>query len=235
MGNADAHPFWEIIEKNLGDVRQSCTCVNRPEVTLTYAQFADGSIARSRGVATSISSNESMVLTHRLRAVHDAILVGVGTVLSDAPRLNVRGVAGSDPAVVVLDSHLRTPVDAPFFATGAMVHLFCAADARDAGRYGDSDRVLVHRVETDETGTVDLQAVLRELASIGIDSVMIEGGGRVIDSVIRFGLADLYVVTVAARYAGGYRGVTPLPEGAEPFHFSAADVVGGDLMWVARR
>ncbi|MCB0123506.1 MAG: GTP cyclohydrolase II, partial [Caldilineaceae bacterium] len=83
-----------------------------PFVTLSYAQSLDGSIAAADGTPLRISGERAMTLTHMLRAAHDAILVGVGTVLADDPQLTVRLVAGSDPQPILLDTHLRTPVTA---------------------------------------------------------------------------------------------------------------------------
>ena len=84
----------------------------RPSVTLTYAQSLDGSITTQRGKPTAISGKESLLLTHQLRATHDAILVGIGTILADNPRLNVRLAVGPHPQPVILDSQLRFPLDA---------------------------------------------------------------------------------------------------------------------------
>ncbi len=81
-------------------------------VGLCYAQSLDGCLAEARGRPTALSGPESGRLTHRLRSLHDAILVGVGTVLADDPRLTVRGVRGPSPQPVILDSRLRTPPDA---------------------------------------------------------------------------------------------------------------------------
>jgi riboflavin biosynthesis pyrimidine reductase len=82
----------------------------RPFVTLAYAQSIDGSIARERGERYTLSGPDSLRLTHMLRSCHDAILVGVGTVLADDPALSVRMVEGRDPQPVVVDSQLRPPL-----------------------------------------------------------------------------------------------------------------------------
>ncbi len=97
----------------------------RPLVTLSYAQDLDGSIAKRRGEPTSISGPESLEFTHRLRAAHDAILVGIGTVISDDPQLNVRFAKGNDPQIVVLDSQLRLPLQSKLLENSkkAWVHL----------------------------------------------------------------------------------------------------------------
>jgi 3,4-dihydroxy 2-butanone 4-phosphate synthase/GTP cyclohydrolase II len=86
--------------------------LDRPRVTLTYAQSLDGSIAARSGRPLPLSGTESRHYTHQLRAAHDAILVGIGTVLNDDPRLNVRLASGAAPRPIVLDSELRCPIDA---------------------------------------------------------------------------------------------------------------------------
>ena len=83
-----------------------------PWVTLAYAQSIDGSIAAWRGKPLAISNTASMEITHHLRARHQAILIGIGTLLADDPQLNVRLVPGDDPQPVVLDNHLRFPTGA---------------------------------------------------------------------------------------------------------------------------
>src|SRR5687768_4642967 len=83
----------------------------RPVVTLSYAQTLDGSLALP-GRQLIISSPESMKMTHELRAAHDGLLVGIGTVLIDDPRLTVRLADGRNPQPVVLDSRLRMPLTA---------------------------------------------------------------------------------------------------------------------------
>jgi GTP cyclohydrolase II len=88
----------------------------RPFVTLAYAQSIDGSISIARGQRSALSGPESLRYTHALRAGHDGILVGVGTVLADDPELRVRLVDGRDPQPVIVDSHLSTPIEAKLLA-----------------------------------------------------------------------------------------------------------------------
>ena len=113
----------------------------RPVVMLSYAQSLDGSVALRRGESLALSSPPALAFTHRLRAAHDAILVGVGTVLADNPRLSVRLVSGSSPQPVVLDTHLRFPNGAalleqpclPWIATGPKVNAAKKMALQDKG------------------------------------------------------------------------------------------------------
>ena len=100
----------EYLLQDLQRVRDRARPDGRPFVTLAYAQSVDGSIARERGERYTLSGPDSLRLTHMLRSCHDAILVGVGTVLADDPELGVRMIEGRAPQPVVVDSQLRTPL-----------------------------------------------------------------------------------------------------------------------------
>jgi len=188
-----------------------------PVVTLTWAQALDGSIAARRGAPTPLSGPESLRLTHGLRARHDAILVGSGTVLADDPVLTTRLVRGPSPRVVVLDTRGRCPADARCLRSREVEGV--------ANREGSPHRpppivcvgpgarpspelsatATVRTVPTDARGYLQLPAVLRLLSEEGIASVMVEGGGAVLAAFLRAGRADLMVVTVAPVLLHGYR------------------------------
>ncbi len=174
-----------------------------PWVTIKYAQTLDGRIATRSGESQWISGTESLVYAHELRAAHDAILVGVGTVLRDNPRLTVRLVQGRSPLRVVADSLLRTPLDAAVLAVPEYT-LFGATPSADPARRALLEargaRVLV--LPAEENGRVDLQALLAALAAQGVRSVLVEGGAEMITSLLRRRLAHRLVVCLAPKVLG---------------------------------
>ena len=183
----------------------------RPYITLTYAQSLDGSIALQRGQPTLISGPEAMQLTHRLRAQHDAILVGIGTILSDDPSLTLRLVAGEQPQPVIIDSHLKCPLDARVFDHPKRP-LFVTTTQADRGKQQQvvSRGASVFIVHSTPAGLVDLQAAMTELNGTGIQSVMVEGGAQIITSFLTAALVDSMVVTIAPRLLGGLNAVSHL-------------------------
>jgi len=183
----------------------------RPLVTVSYAQTLDGCLTLRRGEPAPVSGEASMRLTHQLRAAHDAILVGIGTVLSDDPRLTVRLVDGPNPQPIVVDSHLRFPLGANLATHPRGVWIATTDAAGDTRRVALAEagaRFLV--LSVDSNGHVDLRALLVHLGELGIDSLMVEGGASIITSFLRLGLADRAVITIAPSFAGGYHAVQPL-------------------------
>jgi riboflavin-specific deaminase-like protein len=212
-----SHPIAALLE-NLAEVRDRARPRGRPFVTLAYAQSLDGSITIARGQRYALSGPDAMRFTHTLRARHDAILVGVGTVLADDPQLGVRLVDGPSPQPVVVDSRLRTPVTAKLLAQPAGRPVWIAA-AADAGRRDGGDDVqrrerlarLGRIVDCPAlpNGWVDLGALLARLGADGVRHVMVEGGARIITSLLEARLADYVVVTIAPQFLGGLAAIGP--------------------------
>lgn len=197
----------EQIEAWLNEQRQHFSDKQRPFVTLSYAQSWDGSITLNSGEPLALSGSQSMMLTHRLRSLHDGILVGIGTVLSDDPRLNVRQCDGPDPQPVVLDAHLRIPPAARLcHLSEKRCWVLTSADSTSP-HHSDLDII---RLPGDANGRVCLHAALRELRQRGLSSLMVEGGANVISAFLKHKLVDAIVLTVAPRLVGGYKAVSDL-------------------------
>jgi 3,4-dihydroxy 2-butanone 4-phosphate synthase/GTP cyclohydrolase II len=201
-------------------VRCAHALTRRPCVTLSYAQSLDGSIAGCTGEQLGISGDLALDFTHRLRAMHDAILVGVNTVVTDDPRLTVRRVEGPNPRPIVVDSNLRIPLDSRLLRrreAATIVATTEGACALKAARLVACGAEVWFLPKT-PNGRVDLDALFCRLGRHGIASVMVEGGASIITSIIESDLAHQLVVTVAPRLLGGVRAVGSLERasGARP-------------------
>lgn len=178
-----------------------------PVVVAKWASTLDGKIATKTGDSKWITSKEARISVHEERARSDAILVGIGTILADDPALTVRHVAGQSPQPVIVDSHLRTPIDAQIIA--ASDHkpwLYCLAGT-DAAKMAEFESLgcLVVQCGT-QNGRVDLSAVLRDLKSRGMGRVMVEGGATILGSFLDQHLVDLVQAFVAPRILGDEQG-----------------------------
>lgn len=174
----------------------------RPFVLVKYAQTLDGRIATGTGDSKWISGEAERRVSHALRAACDAVLVGVGTVLRDDPLLTVRLVPGASPTRVVLDSRLRTPYRASVLNDDAPTVILTSGRAdREVRRTLAARSVGVRTVDAGPLG-VDVPAALRVLRDEGVRSVMVEGGARVITSMLAAGVVDRLVVAVAPRILG---------------------------------
>jgi diaminohydroxyphosphoribosylaminopyrimidine deaminase/5-amino-6-(5-phosphoribosylamino)uracil reductase len=166
----------------------------RPHVTLKLAVSSDGKAGLAGRRPARITGEESRARVHLMRAMHDAILTGIGTVLSDDPALTCRlpGMAAQSPVRVVLDQSLRLPPSAKLVQTARQVPVWviCGEDApanreRALAELG----VIVQRTEAGESG-LDLHAVLQALATRGITRLMVEAGPRLCAAFLRSDLID---------------------------------------------
>ncbi|MCS6880956.1 MAG: RibD family protein [Oscillochloridaceae bacterium] len=177
----------------------------RPQITISYAQTLDGRLATRTGSSQWISSPEALRFAHELRARHDAIMVGIGTVLADDPRLTVRLAPGRDPLRVVLDSALRIPLTAAVLRNGAAhgTIIACATGVAPSRRAAlEALGATVLALPPGPQGGVDLAALMTALRQRGIASLMVEGGARVITALLRARLADRLAVCIAPKILG---------------------------------
>jgi diaminohydroxyphosphoribosylaminopyrimidine deaminase/5-amino-6-(5-phosphoribosylamino)uracil reductase len=235
---------------------------HRPWVTLKVASTLDGFIGSDQCKPSDpafVTGKAARAHAHVLRSRHDAVLVGVGTVLADNPRLTVRlpGVGGTGPLRVVLDGHLRTPPSARLIRQlGTPPALIVGAQPRKGAR---DDRARLGReralrqagaevllLPADRAGRVLIPSLLRALAERGVQSLLVEGGSRVHGAFISAALVDSVAFFLAPRLVGAGRPIvqghgldwrTPLRLG--PLEVRAigedvllqADVIGPKLRW----
>jgi diaminohydroxyphosphoribosylaminopyrimidine deaminase/5-amino-6-(5-phosphoribosylamino)uracil reductase len=223
-------PFFKYFEKGL------------PFVTLKMAQSIDGRIATRQGHSRWISSSGSLRLAHRWRAIHDAVMVGVDTVIADNPSLTVRLVRGKNPLRLVLDSRLRLPLESRILADGHVSRtIVVTTDRADPHQRREIQnrgaRVLA--VQSNSTGQVDLTAALRRLAGEGITSILVEGGGKLSTAFVKARLVDQIVLVIGSKIIGtgieamGDLGISDMNE-AVRLSIDKIRRVGDDLIVMAR-
>lgn len=187
----------------------------RPLVTLCYAQSLDGSLTAQRGSPMVLSGQDSFRFIHRVRSLNKAILVGIGTVLADDPQLTVRLVDGPNPQPIILDTHLRFPLHARLLERpGPKPWIFTAEHADPARqRRLESAGAIVFRLPEASDHLINWEQVLQNLGEMGIPSLLVEGGARVITSLLQKRLANFLVMTLVPVYVGGLRALeSPLFE-----------------------
>lgn len=186
---------------------------DRPSVLLTYAQSLDGLISGPNKIPLSLSSYDSLVLTHAIRASHDGIIVGINTIVSDDPqltaRLAIRGIDGSSPAQhptpIILDSKLRLCASSRICSRlrdrRPLLVLTTPNHNKEQRMELETSGVKVLVVDMDSNGWVCIHSALRELRGLGICRLMVEGGAEVIGTFLRNPkLFDSLVVTVSPIY-----------------------------------
>ncbi|KAK0230454.1 dihydrofolate reductase-like domain-containing protein [Armillaria fumosa] len=197
----------------------------RPKVTLTFAQSLDAKISGQNGAQLILSGKESMVMTHWMRTMHDAILVGVGTAVNDNPQLNARRLPSQGPPVgqeyaynlprpVILDPQLRLPTTCKLLdnyqrGKGRRPWVLCVHEpqsARDVWTTRlealQAAGALVVPVQSSD-GFLSVPSVLQTLHELGVQSLMVEGGARVIGSFLaERDSVDTVIITIAPKFVG---------------------------------
>jgi diaminohydroxyphosphoribosylaminopyrimidine deaminase/5-amino-6-(5-phosphoribosylamino)uracil reductase len=195
-----------------------------PRVTLKLATTLDGQTAAADGTSQWLTSEEARANAHRLRAVADGVMVGAGTVRSDAPALSVResGFEGRQPRPVIAAGTGPLPTDAPLWSRDPIVLTPVVR--------GLPGEILVAPGE----GGIDLASGLTALGEAGIIDLLVEGGPRIAGSLLREGLVNRGVFFLAGAFAGGrghpaFEGVFQTVADARPLRIRDAVRIGPDL------
>ena len=224
----------EVVEDFL---RDECDAINpvffkyittkQPYVVLKYAMTMDGKIATKTGASKWITGEESRSEVQKMRHRYMAIMAGIGTVLADDPMLNVRLEGLKSPIRIIADSGLRIPLGSSIVKTAGELRTivaYCEADTDIAHREGSGPKedacidkteelkkAGIELVKTpSENGHVDVAYLMKYLGGLGIDSVLVEGGGTLNYSLIRAGLVDRVDMFIAPKIFGGRDARTPV-------------------------
>lgn len=174
----------------------------RPFIHINCAMSADGKIAGVERKQVRISCQEDKDRVKDLRRKYDAILVGVGTIISDDPHLTVKGRTYEENQLrVVIDPHGRTPDTALVTDERARTVIVTSDDC--ARTWANCETVR-------SPGGMDLDYVMGELYKMGIESILVEGGSTTIAGFLEAGLADVFTIYVGSKIIGGEGAPTPV-------------------------
>ncbi len=185
----------------------------KPYVILNAAMTLDGKIATENG-SSNISGEEDLKRVHELRKECDAIMVGIGTVMADDPRLTVHKVDANpddNPLRVVVDSKCRTPIDARITNQDAKTVIAVANEYKDDFLKSEKYQTFKSRgVKFFFSGNehVDLVSLMNYLHEEGIEKLMLEGGATLNFSMIKAGLIDEIRICIAPMVVGGAKAKT---------------------------
>ncbi|MWV44787.1 bifunctional diaminohydroxyphosphoribosylaminopyrimidine deaminase/5-amino-6-(5-phosphoribosylamino)uracil reductase RibD [Paenibacillus sp. HJL G12] len=176
-----------------------------PFVTIKTASTLDGKIATDSGDSKWISNEEARLQVHSLRHRHQAIMVGVGTILTDDPSLTTRhdGVDGQQPVRVIVDSRLRTSPEAKVFKDGTSPVIILTTKQVDPVKAKLLSEAGANLVSCGSGTQVDLKSALQQLGTMDIGSILVEGGGALNGSLLKERLVDRIIMYLAPKIVGG--------------------------------
>lgn len=214
-----------------------------PWVRMKIAASLDGQTALQNGISQWITSEAARADGHAWRARACVVLTGIGTVLEDNPRLDVRGLdTPRQPHLVVVDSRLETPLDAQLFIPGRALYIYAAVqnEVKQAALEARGATVVYCPGRQPGTETkVDLAVMLRDLAKREINEVHVEAGHKLNGSLVREGLVDEFLLYLAPKLLGQGQGMVnigPLTELSQAvvLEFQSTAQIGPDLRILAR-
>jgi diaminohydroxyphosphoribosylaminopyrimidine deaminase / 5-amino-6-(5-phosphoribosylamino)uracil reductase len=173
-----------------------------------FGQSLDGRVATETGHSHYINGVDGLAHLHRLRAVVDAVVVGIGTALADDPQLTVRRVAGPSPARVVIDPHGRLPATARLLAADGARRLVVIAEGSRPELPDDVERLTLAA----DRGAIAPAAILAGLARCGFRRILIEGGANTVSRFLVAGCLDRLHVVVAPMILGTGKPSFTLPQ-----------------------
>lgn len=182
-----------------------------PYVVMKYAMTADGKIATKTGASKWITGEGARSEVQRQRSKYMGIMAGIRTVLADDPLLNVRLEGRRSPLRIICDSRLRIPLDSQICRTAKVYQTIVACAVAETGKREKLEELGIQVVVVpDKTGQVDLPALMKNLGDQGIDSIYLEGGATLNESMIRQGLVNRVTVFIAPKIFGGVEGKSPI-------------------------
>ena len=235
----------EVIENVL---KEECDEINKvffhyiitktPYVVMKYAMTADGKIACTSGKSKWITGEKARENVQQTRKALSAIMVGIGTVITDNPLLTCRIEEGVNPIRIICDSSLKIPLESNIVKTATGVKTIIAYCNENIEKKAELEKAGCKLLKTNSlNGKVDLKELMKALGEIKIDSVLVEGGGELNYSILQNGIVNKLQVYIAPKIFGGKNAKSPVggegvlePDGAFKFCKPKVKFIDNDLL-----
>lgn len=208
------------IEVEAGILEQECRELNEiffhyietktPFVAMKYAMTLDGKISTYTGDSKWITGEIAREHVHKLRKKYSGIIVGIGTVLADNPMLNCRIEEGVDPVRIICDSNLSIPLDCNIVNTAKEIKTIIAYDKGEKEKMKVLEEKGMLLLASGKQGKVDLPYLMEQLGKMGMDSVLIEGGGTLHAAALEAGIVNRVYAYIAPKLIGGKEAKSPI-------------------------
>ena len=196
--------------RKLNEVFIKWVTIGKPFVTLKTAMSLDGKIVTATGQSKWITSEASRQRVHEMRDIHDAIMVGIETVLKDNPMLTTRIFSGRNPIRIVVDSNARTPLASNIVTNHQVKTIIAVTENAPIERVNALKKSGIEIIFAGGSERVDLNILMNELAKREITSVLLEGGGTLNFALLEAGLIDKVCAFIAPKIIGGRSALTPV-------------------------
>lgn len=209
-----------------------------PYVVMKYAMSADGKIATHTGASKWITSEEARKHVHLLRNQYKAIMAGIGTILADDPMLTCRIPDGTDPVRIICDTNCRIPLDCKILKTASQVttYIACHTCPEEKKQAIEQSGATIMKLPLAD-GHIDLRALIIQSGEMDIDSILVEGGGTLNESLLKTHMVNALKVYVAPKIIGGRESKTPVegmgvevPDEAYSFTLTGTTSLGTDIL-----
>ena len=210
----------------------------KPFVVMKYAMTADGKIATSTGKSQWITGPEARGQVHKDRHRYSAIMVGIGTVLADNPTLNCRIEGCISPTRIICDTHLRIPMGSNIVGTANSYPTIIATRSTDRDKIANLEKAGCQILVQEGPGPgIDLVDLMDRIGAMGLDSVLLEGGGQLNWSALEAGIVSKVQVYIGNKIFGGKEAKSPvggsgvdLPDQARSLRLKSVEAFGPDLL-----
>lgn len=208
-----------------------------PYVVMKYAMTADGKIATKTGASKWITGEESRTEVQKMRHRYMGIMVGIGTVIADDPMLNVRIPGLKSPVRIICDSMLRIAMDSKIVQSAGLYKtiIACAVNGEKTKELEKKGVTVIQC--SDGNNRIDLKMLMKLLGEMGIDSILLEGGGTLNYSALRAGIVNEVQMFIAPKVFGGKEAKSPVEgngieqvEQASKLKYKSIENIGDDIL-----